>query len=197
SLKSLPQRDSTSTPTRVNERNGVWRLFLPAAVSGPVALVNLDTGMAAAFRRSYPAAITVSSDPSALHGVPRGVVWDGRHWPLQPGVLALLVVDERRADPGALSGALRPGGRRAAIVPARRRHGIVPYPRADAIERLLRPGWPVSSDAPGQQLRQRLATSVLWRWSGRDGIAVEPDSPGVVDDVVADLGRATSRPASL
>jgi hypothetical protein len=107
------------------------------------------------------------------------------------------VVDERRADPGALSAALRQGGRRAAIVPARRRHGIVPYPRADAIERLLCPGWPVSSDAPGQQLRQRLATSVLWRWSGRDGIAVEPHSPGVVDDVVADLGLATGRPAAL
>jgi hypothetical protein len=162
-----------------------------------VALVDLDAGTAAAFRRSFPAAITVSSDPSALHGVPLGVVWDGRHWPLQPGVLALLVVDERRADPGALSGVLRPGGRRAAIVPARRPHGIVPYPRADAIERLLRPGWPVSSDAPGQQLRQRLATSVLWRWSGRDGIAMEPDGPGVVDDVVADLGLTTGRTAAL
>ena len=162
-----------------------------------MALVNLDSGTAAAFRRSYPAAITVSSDPATLHGVPGGVAWDGRNWPLQPGVLALLVVDERRADPGALSGALRQGGCRAAIVPARRAHGIVPYPRADAIERLLRPGWPVSTDAPGQRLRQRLATSVLWRLSGRDGIAVEPVSSGMVDDVVADLGRATGRAAAL
>src|SRR3984893_9351553 len=154
SLKSLPQRDSISTPTRVNERNGVWRLFLPAAVSGPVALVDLDPGTAAAFRRSYPGAITVSSDPATLRGLPGGVAWDGRNWPLQPGVVALLVVDERRADRGALRGALREGGRRAAIVPARRHHGIVPYPRADAIERLLRPGWSASSGAPGQRLRQ-------------------------------------------
>jgi len=162
-----------------------------------VALVDLDPGTAAAFRRSYPRAITVSSDPATLQGVPGGVAWDGRNWPLQPGGVALLVVDERRADRGALRGALREGGRRAAIVPARRHHGIVPYPRADAIERLLRPGWPVSSDAPGQRLRQRLATSVLWRFSGRAGIALEPDSPGVVDDVVGDLGRATRRQASL
>src|ERR1700731_616022 len=171
SLKSLPHRDSTTTTTRVNERNGAWRLFLPADVSGPVALVDLDAGTAAAFRRSYPAAITVSSDPSALHGVPRGVVWDGRQWPLQPGVLALLVVDERRADPGALTEALRPGGRRAAIVPARSRHGIVPYPRADAIERLLRPGWPVSSDAPGQRLRQRLPPPGFLRFRGPAWVA--------------------------
>src|ERR1700694_1548257 len=140
---------------------------------------------------------TANPAPASLQGVPRAVAWDGRNWPLQLGVLALLVVDERRADPGALSGALRQGGCRAAIVPARRAHGIAPYPLAHATERLLGPGWPVSTDAPGQRFRQRLATSVLWRLSGRDGIAVEPVSSGMVDDVVADLGRATGRAAAL
>ncbi len=182
---------------RPSERNGSWRLLLPVAVSGPVALVDLEPGTAAAFRRSYPSAITVSADRAALVGVARGVCWDGRHWPLHDGALALLVADERRADPTALAAALRSGGRRAAIVPARRRHGTVPYPRADAVERLLRKGWPASTNAPGQWLRQRLAMSVLWRLSGRAGIAIEADGPGLVDDVVADLGAAVGSTAVL
>ena len=185
------------SPHPASERNGTWRLLLPATVSGPAALVDLEPGTAAAFRRSYPWAITVSSNPAALMGVARGVYWDGQHWPLQNGALALLVVDERHADRTALTAALRPGGRRAAIVPARRRYGTVPYPRAEAVERLLRKGWPRSTDAPGQWLRQRLATSVLWRLSGRAGIAIEPDGPGLVDDVVADLGAAVGSTATL
>jgi hypothetical protein len=185
------------SPRPPSERNGTWRLLLPAGVSGPAALVDLEPGTAAAFRRSYPSAITVSSDRAALMGVARGVWWDGRHWPLPDGALALLVADERRADPAALAAALRPGGRRAAIVAARRRHDTVPYPRADAVERLLRKGWPASTDAPGQRLRERLATSVLWRLSGRAGIAIEPDGAGLVDDVTADLGAAVGSTATL
>jgi hypothetical protein len=184
-------------PLPPSERNGSWRLLLPAEVAGPVALVNLDAGTAAAFRRSYPSAVTVSTDRAALMGVAGGVCWDGRHWPLQDGSLALLVADERRADLTALAAALRPGGRRAAIVPARRRHGTVLYPRAEAVERLLRKGWPASTDAPGRWLRERLATSPLWRISGRAGIAIEPDGPGLVDDVVADLGAAVGTSATL
>jgi aminoglycoside phosphotransferase (APT) family kinase protein len=185
------------SPRHPSERNGSWRVFLPAAMSGLVALVDLEPGTAAAFRRSYPSAITVSADRAALVGVARGMCWDGRHWPLPDGALALLVADERRADPTALAAALRPGGRRAAIVPARRRHDTVPYPRADSVERLLRKGWPASTDAPGQWIRQRLATSVLWRLSGRAGIAIEPDGPGLIDDVVADLGAAVGSRATL
>jgi hypothetical protein len=180
-----------------SERNGSWRLLLPATVSGPVALVDLEPGTAEAFRRSYPAAITVSTDLGALVGVARGVCWDGRHWPLPDGALAMLVADERRADPAALATALRAGGCRAAIVPARRRHGAVPYPRADAVERLLRKGWPASTDAPGQWLRQRLATSGLWRFSGRAGIAIEPGGVGLADDVAAELGVAVGSTARL
>lgn len=188
---------AAESPHPPSERNGSWRLLLPAEVSGPVALVDLEPGTAAAFRRSYPSAITVSTDRAALEGVARGVCWDGRHWPLSDGSLALLVADERRTNATALAAALRPGGRRAAIVPARRRHGTVPYPQADAVERLLRKGWPASTDAPGRWVRERLATSALWRLSGRAGIAIDPDGPGLVDEVVADLGAALGTTATL
>ena len=70
-----------------NERNGTWRILLPARVAGPVALVDLDVGTAAAFRRSYPTAITVSTDRWALVGVDRGIWWDGVHLPFPDGVL--------------------------------------------------------------------------------------------------------------
>jgi hypothetical protein len=166
-------------------------------VSGTVALVDLDPGTAAAFRRSYPEAITVSTDQSALEGVANAAHWDGRHWPLAEGTLALLVADERRVDPGALATALGPGGIRAAIVSARRRHRIVPYPHPEALERILSPAWPASTHAPGPWLRQRMATSLLWRLSGRAGLAIDTDARGVVDDVVADLGSAGRCPARL
>ncbi|MBJ7608050.1 MAG: phosphotransferase [Candidatus Dormibacteraeota bacterium] len=180
-----------------NERNGAWRILLPSAVSGAVALVDLDPGTAAAFRRSYPQAITVSVDFAALKGVANGASWDGRHWPLADGTLALLVADERRTDPGALAGALAPGGIRAAIVPAHRRHGVVPYPHPEALERILSPSWPATTRAPGQWLRQHFATSPLWRLTGRAGLAIDGDRDGLVDDVVADLGLTTSSPARL
>jgi len=184
-------------PELHDERNGGWRLLLPATVSGTVALVDLERGTAAAFRRAFPAAITVSSDPDALAGVARAMGWDGRHWPLPAGAVDLLVVDERRANPAALVAAVRPGGGRAAIVPARRRHTTVPYPRADALERLLRPGWPPSTETPWPRIQQMLATSVLWRLSGRAGLAIDIEGPSLVDEVVAAVGAATATEATL
>jgi hypothetical protein len=179
------------------ERNGGWRLLLPASVSGTVALVDLKPGAAAAFRRAFPTAITVGSDPEALAGVDRAVVWDGRHWPLEPGAVDLLVVDERRADPAALVGAVRRGGGRAAIVPARRAHTAVPYPRADALERLFRHGWPPSTETPGPRMRQMLATSALWRLSGRDGLRINIEGSSLGDEVVAAVGTAIGVAATL
>jgi hypothetical protein len=187
--------DSGCTP--LGEGNGGWRLLLPATVSGTVALVDLEPGTAAALRRAFPAAITVSSDPNLIVGVAHALGWDGRQWPLRAGAVDLLVVDERRANPAALVAAVRKGGGRAAIVPARRPHTIVPYPRAEALERLVRHGWPSSTNAPGPRFREMLARSVLWRLSGRTGLAIDVEGPSLVDDVVAAVGAATSAEATL
>lgn len=189
--------DTDTARDALDERNGGWRLFLPATVSGTVALVDLERGTAAALRRAYPTAITVSSDPENLVGVAHAMDWDGRHWPLAPGSVDLLVVDERRADAAALVDAVRRGGGRAAIVPARRPHTMVPYPRADALERLLRPGWPSSTEATGARMRERLARSALWRLSGRAGLAIHIEGPSLVDEVVAAVGTGAGVEATL
>lgn len=185
------------SPGADNERNGAWRLLLPPTIDGRVALVDLDPGIAAAFRRSYPQAITVSSDPAALVGVDNGTLWDGHRWPLADGAVALLVVDERRADPAALATALAAGGIRASIVPARRGHGIVPYPHPEALESLLSPRWPPSTRAPRRWVRERIATSPAWRLTRRAGLIIDGSRDGLVDEVVADVGRVIGGEATL
>ena len=188
----LPSSPSAA-PGAANERNGAWRILLPSVIDGPVALVDLLPGTAAAFRRSYPGAITVSSDETALVDVSNGRLWDGRHWPLPERSVALLVADERRLDPVALATALRPGGIRASIVPARRSRGLVPYPTPEDLERILRPEWPPSTRAPRRWSRERLATSPAWRLSSRAGLLIDGCDTGLVDEVVGDVGLATGQ----
>ena len=193
------QASPVEPASALTERNGAWRLLLPGDVDGVVALVDLDADTATGFRRSYPDAVTVSSDEAALAGAPNARWWDGKNWPLAAGTVALLVADERRADAAALVGALGPDGIRAAIVPASRRHDLVPYPSPDALERIVRRGWPATTGALRQRVRERLATSPAWRFTGRAGLVIEGSTGkyGVADEVVADVGRAVSTAAEL
>ncbi len=174
-----------------------WRVLLPEAVDGPVAVADFDPVPTADLLLNYPDAVILSRREVTGDGL-RRVVWDGTRCPLRPASVALLVVDDRRGGAGCLAGCVRRGGSTAAVVPSRRPHDFVLYPSPEELEWITAPGWPVMSSV---SLRRRLArlraVTPAWRVMSRAGLALSGAGASLVDGVLVGIGEATGSPARL
>jgi phosphotransferase family enzyme len=159
-----------------------WRFLLPRRVHGPVVLANLHPLTARNLLRSYPSAIVLSRAMPDVEGVARGVIWDGQNSPFRPKTVALVVCDDRD---GVCAEALRPAlaetGQLVAIVRSTQPYRFALFPTPEQLRAVISPGWPLTYDGPPRRwMGYWLATTRLWRYMDRSGLAV----PWPCDDVV-------------
>ncbi|SRR6266568_2845862 len=177
----------------------VWRFLLPRHVSGPVVLADLDQVMNQNLLRSYPAALVLGRSAAALAGATRAAIWDGRRSPLRAGTVALLVCDDRDTMCGeALRPALASGGQHAAIVGPARPYRFALFPTPEQLRAVIGRGWPLTYDgSPRRWLGYWLATTRMWPYLGRSGLALPWPSDSVVSAVLDQVGAALGDRACL
>jgi hypothetical protein len=195
------QQSPTDSIGRVADQTarhpGVWRFLLPRRVAGPVVLANLEPITTQNLLRSYPAAIVLCRSSAELGEPVRAVIWDGRTSPLGPGTVALVVCDDRDDVCGeALAPALAEGGQQVAIVRSARPYRFALFPTPEQLRAVIGGGWPLTYDgSPRRWLGYWLASTPLWRYLDRSGLALPWPGDSVVqvvlDQVSASLrGRA-------
>jgi phosphotransferase family enzyme len=176
-----------------------WRFLLPRQVPGPVVLAGLELITTQNLLRSYPGAIVLSRSARDLEGLARGVLWDGRSCPLRPGSIALVVCDDRDDACGrALAPALAQDGQQVAIVRSNRPYRFALFPTPEQLRAVIGPGWPLTYDgSPRRWLGYWLASSPLWRYLGRSGLALRWPCDSVVDVVLDQVSAAVGSRAQL
>jgi hypothetical protein len=177
-----------------------WRFLLPRHASGPVVLANLDEVMTQNLLCSYPDALVLGRSTAGLDGAMCVAIWDGRRSPLRPGTIALIVCDDR--DGGcaeALAPALAKGGQQVSIVRSARPYSFALFPTPEQLRAVIGSGWPLTYDgSPRRWLGYWLATTPIWRYLGRSGLALPVPGGSVVDTVLDQVvttlgGRADLR----
>ena len=168
----------------------VWRFLLPRQVSGRVVLANLDEVTTQNLLRSYPAALVLGRSAADLDGVARAAIWDGRKAPLRPGTVALLICDDRDGMCArALAPALTQAGECVAIVRSAEPHRFALFPTPEQLRAMIGRGWPLTYDGPPRRwLGYWLATTRIWHYLGRSGLAVRWPNDSVVDAVLDQVG---------
>ena len=177
----------------------VWRFLLPRQVSGPVVLANLDEVTTQNLLHSYPAALVLGQSMADLDGVARAAIWDGRRSPLRPGTVALLICDDRDGMCArALAPALAEGGECVAIVRSAQPYRFALFPTPEQLRAVIGGGWPLTYDgSPRRWLGYWLATTRIWRYLGRSGLAVRWPNDSVVDVVLDQVGATLGGRAYL
>ncbi len=177
----------------------VWRFLLPRQASGPVVLADLDQVMTQNLLRSYPAALVLGQSMAYLEGAAHAAIWDGQRSPLRPGTVALLVCDDRDGICAkALAPALAPGGEHVAIVRSARPYRFALFPTPEQLRAVIGSGWPLTYDgSPRRWLGYWLATTRIWRYLGRSGLALPWPNDSVVDAVLDQVGATLGGSAYL
>ena len=176
-----------------------WRFLLPRRVHGPVVLANLELIMIQNLLRSYPSALVLGRSVPDLQGLTRRAIWDGRTSPLRPGTIALVVCDDRDgACAEALAPALADGGQQVAIVRSSRPYRFALFPTPEQLRAVVGHGWPLTYDGPPRRWAGYwLATTRLWRYMGRSGLALPWPADSVVDVVLDQVSTAMGSRADL
>jgi hypothetical protein len=176
-----------------------WRFLLPRTVPGPVVLANLELTTAQNLLRSYPSALVLGRSIADLAGLTHAAVWDSQRPPLRPGTIALVVCDDR--DGGcarALAPALAAGGQQVAIVSSTRPYRFALFPTPEQLRAVIGRGWPLTYDgSPRRWLGYLLATTHLWHYLGRSGLAVSWPGDSVVDVVLGQVSATMGGRAEL
>jgi len=198
-VRDRPVRSAGQVAQKYNMHPAVWRFLLPRQASGPVVLANLDEVTTQNLLKSYPAALVLGQSVAVLAGVARAAVWDGQRSPLRPGTVALLVCDDRDGICAkALAPALAEGGECAAIVRSARPYRFALFPTPEQLRAVIGRGWPLTYDgSPRRWLGYRLATTRIWRYLSRSGLALRWPNNSVVDTVLDQVGATLCGGASL
>jgi aminoglycoside phosphotransferase (APT) family kinase protein len=177
----------------------VWRFLLPRQVSGRVVLANLDEVTTQNLLHSYPAALVLGRSGADLDGVARAAIWDGRRAPLRPGTVALLICDDRDGMCAtALASTLAESGECVAIVRSTQPYRFALFPTPEQVRAVIGGGWPLTYDgSPRKWLGYWLATTRIWRYLGRSGLAVRWPNDSVVDVVLDQVGARMGSRAYL
>jgi Phosphotransferase enzyme family len=205
-VKADPGADQQRPPSQAGQvardyarHPAVWRFLLPREVTGPVVLANLDPVMSQNLVRSYPAALVLGRSAADLGGFVRAAIWDGRNSPLTRGSVALLVCDDRDGMClQALAPALARDGMPVAIVRSAQPHRFGLFPTPEQLRAVIGRGWPLTYDgSPRRWLGYWLATTRIWRYLGRSGLALRWPNDSVVDVVIDQVGAALGEAAQL
>jgi phosphotransferase family enzyme len=177
----------------------VWRFLLPRRVSGPVVLANMDEVMTQNLLQSYPDALVLGQSMADLDGVARMAIWDGQRSPLRPETVALLICDDRDGICAkALAPALAEGGESVAIVRSTQPCRFALFPTPEQLRAVIGSGWPLTYDgSPRRWLGYWLATTRIWRYLSRSGLALRWPNDSVVDAVLDQVGATLEGRASL
>lgn len=193
-----------NTPPGLDEEVGVrhpaaWRFLLPRQVPGLVVLANLETTTTQNLLRSYPEAVVLCRSTRGLEDAGRVVFWDGRHSPLRPGTVTLLVCDDRDGVCAeTLAPALTEGGRRVAIVCSNRPHRFALFPTPEQLRAVVGRGWPLTYDGtPRRWFGYWLAAGPFWRYLGRSGLCMAWPADSVVQVVLDHVGTVLGDQAAL
>ena len=183
-------RSAEQVAQNYNMHPAVWRFLLPRQASGPVVLANLDDVTTRNLLRSYPAALVLGRPVADLDGVARAAMWDGERSPLRPGTVALLVCDDRDGlCAKALAPALADDGECVAIVRSARPYHFALFPTPEQLRAVIGKGWPLTYDgSPRRWLGYWLATTRIWRYLSRSGLALRWPNNSVVDAVLDQVG---------
>ncbi len=176
-----------------------WRFLLPRTVHGPVVLANLEPTMTQNLLLSYPSALVLGRSIPDMEGLTLAAVWDGQSSPLRPGTIALVVCDDRDGVCArVLAPALVDDGQQVAIVSAMRRYRFALFPTPEQLRAVIGHGWPLTFDgSPRRWLGYWLATTPLWRYLGRSGLALSWPGDSVVDVVLDQVTAAVGGQAEL
>jgi hypothetical protein len=176
-----------------------WRFLLPRRVDGPVVLANLDPVTTLNLLHSYPSAIVLGRSPRDIPAAAHALLWDGRNCPLRPASIALVVCDDREGLAArALAAALAHDGQRAAIVRSSRPYSFALFPTPEQLRAVIGRGWPLTYDgSPRRWLGYWLATTSLWRFMPRSGLAVPWPGDSVIDLVLDQISATTGHQAEL
>ena len=176
-----------------------WRFLLPRKVAGPVVLANLEPTTAQNLLLSYPSALVLGRSIADLSGLRHAAVWDSRHPPVRPGTVALVVCDDRDGVCArALAPALAAGGQQVAIVSSTQPYRFALFPTPEQLRAVIGRGWPLTYDgSPRRWLGYMLATTRLWHYLGRSGLAVAWPGDSVVDVVLEQVSAAIGGRAEL
>jgi hypothetical protein len=176
-----------------------WRFLLPRRVPGPVVLANLEPITTQNLLRSYPSALVLGRSIPDLEGSTRAAIWDGWNSPLRPGTIALVVCDDRDDTCAeALAPALAEGGQQVAIVRSTRPYRFALFPTPEQLRAVIGRGWPLTYDGgPRRWLGYWLATTPVWRYLGRSGLALPWPGDSVVDVVLDQVSAAMGGRADL
>ena len=177
----------------------VWRFLLARRVPGPVVLANLDRMTTQNLLHSYPSAIVLGRALADIPPAARAIVWDGAHLPFRRASTALLICDDRDGSCAkALAPALALEGQQVAIVPSGRPYSFALFPSPEQLRAVVGRGWPVTFDgSPRRWIGYWLATTRMWRFMPRSGLAVSRLSDSVVAAVLDQISAATGGSAEL
>jgi hypothetical protein len=193
---SAPHRAPADSAVRIAgeaaRHPAAWRFLLPRAVPGPVVLANLELITTQNLLRSYPSALVLGRSMAEVAGLRRAVVWDGRGSPVRPGSIALVVCDDRDGMCAeALAPALAESGQLAAIVGSARPYRFALFPTPEQLRAVIGRGWPLTYDgSPRRWLGYWLATTPLWHYLDRSGLALSWPGASVVDVVLDQVSDA-------
>ncbi len=176
-----------------------WRFLLPRRVDGPVVLANLDRVTTLNLLRSYPSAIVLGRSPGDIAPGPHALLWDGKNCPLCLASVALVICDDRDGTCAeALAPALASGGKQVAIVSSARPYSFALFPTPEQLRAVIGRGWPLTYDgSPRRWFGYWLATTSLWRFMPRSGLAVPWPGDSVIDVVLDQISAATGDRAEL
>lgn len=177
----------------------VWRFLLPRHAPGPVVLANLDEVMTQNLLCSYPAALVLGRSTVGLEGAMHTANWDGQRSPLRPGTIALIVCDDRDGRCAeALAPALAEGGEQVAIVRSARPYSFALFPTPEQLRAVVGTGWPLTYDgSPRRWLGYWLATTRLWHYLGRSGLALSWPGESIVGTVLDQVSTTLGGQADL
>jgi hypothetical protein len=176
-----------------------WRFLLPRQVHGPVVLANLDPLTTQNLLLSYPSAIVLSRTVPDADGLARAMIWDGQHSPFRSKAIALVVCDDRDGVCAeALAPALTDTGQLVAIVRSTRPYRFALFPTPEQLRAVISRGWPLTYDGtPRRWMGYWLATTRLWRYMGRSGLALPWPCDDVVDLVIGQVSATLGGQAEI
>ncbi|HEY2550991.1 MAG TPA: aminoglycoside phosphotransferase family protein [Streptosporangiaceae bacterium] len=190
---------STRIAAEAARHPAAWRFLLPRHVAGQVVLANLEPIALRNLLRSYPSAVVLGRSLADLRGLERAVLWDGRRAPLRPGSIALAVFDDRDRMCGqALDFAMAADGERASIVSSSRPYRFALFPTPEQLRCVIGRGWPLTLDgSPRRWAGYWLASTPMWRYLGRSGLALRGIRGSVVEHVLDQVSGEAGGQAEL
>jgi len=162
-------------------------------------LVNLDPVTTQNLLRSYPSAIVLRRTMPSQEERARGAIWDGQKSPFRPRTVALVICDDRDGKCAeALAPALTETGQQVAIVRSNRPYSFALFPTPEQLRAVVGRGWPITYDgSPRRWMGYWLATTRLWRFMDRSGLALPWPGDDVVDFVLDQVSSALGGAAEL